>query len=526
MSRTFFLVVLLYALALVLSIKGSSLWADEAFSAWLASHDSLRSFGWSLFHGDSSDLQMGLYYLYLFGWVKVFGFSEYALRSANIPFIFLFSFALMAVSWIVFRTRTAWVAAALLPFVWHYAGEARPYMAILALATAACGCVLAFVRPGRVADTRLPWICLSCILAGACFHMLFLLVVPPLALIGYLGSRGNGDTRPWQLWILPLKSFALPFLTLAAFLAFTFLRGTAYDYPRPGVRQMASVFYELSGLEGFGPNRKFSLDFHPFLPWLVPATVCLIAALFCVFNSVRRTRSGTRQPDTGVDTGMITLVLGSALGLALAEILVLSFAIGKQVDVRHLAAIVPLIIFMLIAVSAGRSASSIGATVLLSLVWITADIRTAVIQQYQKEDYRDAVAAALRIQQRTGASVVLVSDPVGAAYYGMNVEGAAPCYPIRQACRDAFAKVTWGHTGLGIAAERWPESRIGGWLAVQRQEGKPVLVFAQLDRAHQASAWWPEIRQSAVAAVTPVHGFDLDLLKERALVSGPARAEP
>jgi hypothetical protein len=514
MSRTFILVALIYALALTLSIQGSSLWADEAFSAWLASHESLRGFGWSIFHGDSSDLQMGLYYLYLFGWVKIFGFSEYALRAANIPFIFLFSFSLIATSWVVFRTRIAWIAPALLPFIWHYAAEARPYMAILAMSTAAGACVLAFVRSPDTPSRKLPWICLTCIFIGACFHMLFLLAVLPLAVIGYCGSRGNADNQRWRMWILPLKSFAAPFVALAGFFVFTFLRGTAYDYPRPGLRQMVSVFYQLSGLEGFGPNRKFSLDFHPFLFYLVAAAACLMTALFFIWMAARRVPRETN----------LMLPLGLAAGLAVLEIVVLSFAMRKQIDVRHLAAIIPLILFLLMAASTGLRPSAITGMALLSLLWVAADVRMAILPEYQKEDYRDAVTAALQIQQKTGAPVVLVSDPVGAAYYGMNVEGTAPCYPIRQACGEAFAKVTWRHRGFGVAAERWPESRIDAWLAAQRRQGKSVLVFAQLDRAHKESAWWPELNQNAIAETTPIHGFDLDLLKNTGLVSGAVTA--
>src|SRR5262249_16179582 len=88
------------------------------------------------------------------------------------------------------------------------------------------------------------------------FHMLLLLVLPPLALIA-LAHRGS----PWREWLPAAGLLALPFLALAGYFVFTFARGTAYDYPSPGARQMVSVFYELSGLAGFGPNRKFSLDF-------------------------------------------------------------------------------------------------------------------------------------------------------------------------------------------------------------------------------------------------------------------------
>jgi hypothetical protein len=477
----------LYALALIASINGSSLWADEAFSAWLASHHTLAGFWNSLIHGDSSDLQMGLYYLYLFGWAHLFGASEYALRAANIPFICLFAYSLVWTSVRIFRSRIAWIAPAMLPFIWHYAAEARPYMAMLAFGSAAFAALLGFVESPR---RHYSWICLVAILLGSGFHMLLLLALPPLALIAY--ARRDS---PWREWLPAVRVLALPFLALAAYFAFTFARGTGYDYPNPGLRQMVSVFYELSGLAGFGPNRKFSLDFHAYLAPLAIGSVMLMAGLLLAARSLGKT------------------ALGAGAGLALVEVVILSAATGKQIDVRHLAALVPLFLFLLMAALARPTRTAAAGLVLLSAVWTIADIRLAMLPEYQKEDYRDAVAAALSIQRKTGAVIAIAADPVGAAYYGMDVEGAAPCYPIRQDCREAFNRVPWrANAAAAVEADRWPSSSIDAWLAALKARHTPVLVFAQRDRAHARSAWWPVLAADAGHSITHVHGFDLDVL--------------
>src|SRR4051812_20736322 len=70
-----------YTPALILSISSYSLWTDEAYSALLASQTSLANLGHSLLSGGSSDLQLSLYYLYLFLWAKLFGSSELAIRA-------------------------------------------------------------------------------------------------------------------------------------------------------------------------------------------------------------------------------------------------------------------------------------------------------------------------------------------------------------------------------------------------------------------------------------------------------------
>jgi hypothetical protein len=501
-SRTTALLALLYALALIASINGSSLWADEAFSAWLACHHTLAGFWTSLIHGDSSDLQMGLYYFYLFGWVHLFGSSEYALRAANIPFIFLFASSLVCASIRIFHSRFVWIVPALLPFVWHYAGEARPYMAILAFGTAALAALLGFIEDPKA---QFPWFCLSAIFLGSCFHMLFLLAVPPLVLIAYLSRHTASRHTAWKAWLPAAKVFALPFIALAAYFAFTFARGTAYDYPQPGLRQMVSVLYDLSGLGGFGPNRKFSLDFRAYIVPLAIGGSLLALGLFLAGLSLRK-------------AALSKTALGAAALLAAFEVVILTAVTGKQIDVRHLAAVIPLFLFLILGALARPTRTAVASLVLLGAAWLIADTRLAMLPEYQKEDYRDAVSAVLSIQKNTGAMIAIAADPVGAAYYGMEIEGAAPCYPIRQDCRQAFEMVPWGaaspaHAPAAVEADRWPSSSIDAWLAALHNHHTPVLVFAQRDRAHARSAWWRVIAADKGDLVTHIHGFDLDLLK-------------
>jgi hypothetical protein len=145
-----------YALALSLSLNGYSLWTDEAFSAWVVSHGSFTDLVRSLLAGDSSDIQMGLYYAWLFWWSRLFGAGELALRAANTPFILIFSLSLTWISWRIFRSRVAWLAAGMLPFIWQYAAEARPYMALLAFSAAALAAFLGsnHLRPFRFPSSR------------------------------------------------------------------------------------------------------------------------------------------------------------------------------------------------------------------------------------------------------------------------------------------------------------------------------------------------------------------------------------
>jgi len=495
---------LCYALALALSISGSSFWTDEAFSAWLASHETLRSLMNSLFTGDSSDLQTGLYYIYLFFWAKLFGTGELALRSANIPFLLIFSLALVWTSWSVFKSRLAWLVAAMLPFVWHFASEARGYMAILAFSAASLAALLGFIRNNDASNTKkFPWICLTCVLLGSMFHMLFLLAAAPILWIAASAYFSDSNKPRWRQWIVPLATFTLPFCALAAFFVFTFTRASiGYDYPRPGLRQMASVLYELAGMFNFGPNRKLSLDFRPYLVPVIIGGLGLLLGAISIIGPALRNR-----------TDRLVRTLITAALLCFIEVVTLSFALGKQFDARHLAALVPVVLFLLLGlITQAKPRVRVLAMVLLGGTWLVADLRGAWLPEYQKEDYRAAVRVALAIHNQTGAVIALASDPVGFAYYGLGVRGPAPCYPMVTSCEQAFRRVPWQYTVEGIDANTWSRPQIVSWLSSYGQTNRPVEILVQLDRAHRYSPWWPILASYSNAPRQEVHGFEIVLL--------------
>jgi hypothetical protein len=495
---------LVYALALTASLNSYSLWTDEAFTAWVVSHRTLGSLAHSLWTGDSSDLQMGLYYVYLFLWTRLFGAGELALRTANIPFILIFSIALVWTSWRIFRSRVAWLAVGMLPFLWQYAAEARPYMALVAFSSGAFASLLGFMQAGLPpARTRkFPWLCLACIFVGSLFHMLFLLAAAPLLTVALLYSR-TGPRIIWSQWIKPLAAFAVPFLALAAFFLWTFHRpAIAYDYPHPSLKSMASVFYELAGLLPFGPNRKFSIDFRPYAVPVALGVAVFLAGLAAAITS--RFRNWKDDP--------LLIGFGAAALLAFIESVALSVVTGKQFDARHLAALVPVFLFLLIGMMARPARASTVSMILLGAVWLAADMRTATLPEYSKEDYRDAVAAAVSVHDRAGTEIVLAADPVAPAYYGLDVKGAAPCDPFVQSCDDAVRMTPWARSVPAFAASHWPRTYILSWLERQRARGIPVAVLVQLDRSHRNSPWWPILAEYTNAPRTQVHGFEIVLL--------------
>ncbi len=489
-SYIWILSALVYALALTLSITSQSLWTDEAFSAWLAAHRTFSALLHSLGTGDSSDLQMSLYYVYLFFWSKLFGTGEYALRAANIPFILIFSYSLVWTSLRIYQSRLAWLAPALLPFVWAYAGEARPYMALLAFSTAALASLLGFISFGV---KKFAWLFLTWVLLGTLFHMLMLLVALPALVIAW-------PTRKWRSWRVPLAAFGIPFLALAVFLAWTLARHQLqYEYAKPGIKQMASVFYELTGFSGLGPNRKLSLDFRSHIVSLaLGGSAILAGSAFAIYRELR------------ARANPVLHALSLAACVACVEPVILAVITGQQPDARHLSALVPLFLFLLTGVLAQHTRVAGAAMFLLAAGWLTADVRSAIFPEYGREDYRKAVAAAIAIHQRTGADIVLDADPVAAGYYGLDLRGEAPCFPFVQNCSAALDQVPWARTVPAIDAEVWPRNRILDFLASARS---PVVVIDRLNRVRRTSPWHPILAAHPEAEREQVHGFDIVLLE-------------
>lgn len=499
-----------YSAALILTIRSGSLWTDEAFSAYMAGQRTLGSFVSTLLAGDSSDLQMAVYYLYLHCWTAVFGSSEVALRAANVPFIVVFAFTFVWTSWRVFRSRWIWIAPALMPFLWTYAGEARAYFALVALGAVAFGCLLAwFERPSEKERRFLPWLVLGSLFLGSTFHMLMLLAVVPLLAIMFIYGRPLEGNFDWAAWKPALRAFALPFLSLMTYIGWTFFRGTAYDYARPGILSMGSIFYRLLGLTAFGPNRRYDIPFSPYLPAIIAASLVLLIALAGVMAVGLHTKNRVRL-----------VSLFCAFLLAMLQVVALSVILQKQVDVRHLGAVVPLLMILLVAALSEPSGRKIfnlsrASALLLATLWACADFRLLFLPEYKEEDFRSAVNKAVAIYGQSKADIALVADPAGGGYYGLRLQGERPCFPWVDTCAEAEKKVAWIEKAPAVYALPWKKPQITAWLDARSRTATPVVVIISRGRHPSVldSDWWPVLRSSPPSIQYSVQGFSIYFLE-------------
>ena len=332
----------------------------------------------------------------------------------------------------------------------------------------------------------------------------------------FLASREGAFSFRWRDWNLPVISFAVPSAALAAFLVYTFARGTAYDYPRATLKATAAIFYDLAGFVSLGPDRRFTAVTGTNTSLLVFCGAVLVCAtVLAIIASWRSIGSSLRSRASR------WLFLASTL--AVAEVVVLSMVTHQQLDQRHLAALVPIFLFLLLAVLAVQSRLTAIAILLIAGTWSVADVRGAIMPIYQREDYRDAVQLVLALHDKYGGDVVVATDPVAPAYYGLWVTGSSPCAPFTIACDDALNQVAWPGRVRGIEAADWPREQIDRWVALERKRDRPVIAIIELDRSHRHLAWRFAIPDQPAVQLTEVHGFTIAFVPP---VGGGIRPNP
>ena len=170
-----------------------SLWLDEAVSA---NHARLGLGGlWTVI--TSHDPNMGLYYVLLHFWTRVFGYSEAAVRSMTVV---LAGFA-VPVMYLLGRRlfgRSAGIVAALLlavaPFFVQYEQTARSYaLVVLLVLLSSYFFVAELEKPSRA--TLVAYVLASVLAVYAHYFAAFVLVVQALTLIAV--RRRGAVTAAW-----------------------------------------------------------------------------------------------------------------------------------------------------------------------------------------------------------------------------------------------------------------------------------------------------------------------------------------
>jgi hypothetical protein len=418
-KQTYYGAIALLALLVgALAVTNQSLRIDEGSAALKAMEPSLGGWWHNLRSEGNSNLQLIGELFYLWGWEKIFGASEVALRASNIPF---FAGGVVALAWGMGPRRVAQTTVVLLAltnaFLWYYLSEARPYIVLFGFASLTAACLLRLVQEPDDSAPAAVWFRLFCAgLIGLCATSL---IAVPWAL-GAIGAFLYWS-GPRALGRCALRCKAASGLLIAALAGFGLyylwtlqLGARASAVGRTGWMNVGFIFYELLGLAGLGPGELDLRTRGPgamsaFLPLIILGAILALALLLAGFFAVQR-----RIEKRHVWFFTIAVVLPCVLVFAAG-------AFGQMRLVgRHLT---PLLPFLLALMAAGL-ASLLSepalwqrslAVAMLGIIPISAwQIRLA--PRHRRDDYR-TVAAIARDAIQSEKQVWWLADVSTGRYY-------------------------------------------------------------------------------------------------------------
>jgi hypothetical protein len=396
-------------------ITPQSLWLDEFGTVAVAEAGTLSQW-WERFRQwPNSNIQMPLYHLYVFGWTKVFGFSEYALRLSNWP---LFVLAEAMLIWTFRRFALFAVVLCLLssfhPLVWYYLDEARPYIMVFLGAVWTFGSLAGLFSKihgdGTVGYS--PWIFAAGVVLLSGSNMVGVFWAAAAVLLAS-ALHWRGDPALLRRYSWPYMALFAALAALAVFYAYTLTRGArATALYETNVLTFAFSGYELLGLSGLGPGRLElrAQGLSALREWLVPLCLGSIVLAAGLLHGlfVLKAFIGPRR---------VAAVL-AALFLPLIFITAVGFLMHWRVVGRHSMPIVPVVSMLLsLSVAAliadGRRGSLLGAVLIMSTVLVSGVLMSSA--RHAKDDYR--LAALITKEALADGQTVWWAAIEGARYY-------------------------------------------------------------------------------------------------------------
>lgn len=438
--------VLLALTVSLLAMTSQSLWIDEAYIATKAAQPTLAGW-WRLMQHSGGDLQMPFYTFYVWAFAKIFGFSEWALRAANIP-IFVIGFTAFVTAFPKPQRFFAAAVASLCPFAWYYLDEARPYAMQLGSSLLIFGAIYRLcgdtpLEPARARNWLTAFwlgiivLCgshlLGVIWAGAALFALLLLLSPKplfqlfrnhwqicvsaLILLAALAC--------YYVWTIKFGTRSLDAGDKSGGAALTAVKSAAHFRQGfgggTGLTSTAYLIFDLLGFSGLGPGKleiragRLSAFRHFAAPLALFALTLFSLLALWLPRMIRRPGLPKR------------LALAFVVVLPLLLLTLAGHFVGFLVLSRHCTPLMPAILFVFSlalcsACSSGRASLKILSVAFLVLSLLSClSIRFAA--RHQKDDYRDAARTALAALDQ-GKKVWWSADDYGAAYYHLLVAAA------------------------------------------------------------------------------------------------------
>jgi uncharacterized membrane protein len=408
------------ALIGVIAVSNQSLWIDEGNSAMKAIQPSFMLFWEKMKELSGSDLQMPLYMGLLWAWEKIFGHSEYALRSLNIPFFTLSAGILLYLWDAERRLKLAFVfLMCFSPMLWVYLDEARPYIFQFFGATSILVALWNQAKTPHL-NKNLAIFCIGALalcgssLTGVIFTFWFglaflFILIRQHAWRSIFSSKQN-------LVSLIVTSIGLSGLGLYFF--WTLSQGArASGVGKTDLLSIGFCFYELLGFSGLGPDR-LSLREHGITslkPFFLPLTSLVIALTAFGISSALYITKSSRMHRTKI-------FIFAAVFCGAVSMVAVGYIAHFRVLGRHLMPILP---FVLLLVSLGlmhlwQSDKKLSRAVVLTicLLLILSSLSTRFSPRFAKDDYRTAGQIA-KSSHEDGKTIWWAADTATANYYGL-----------------------------------------------------------------------------------------------------------
>ena len=412
-------------------IKKESLWIDEAGSAVKTLSESPLGVWEELWAEKNSNLHLPAYHYYLWGFARLFGRSEYALRLSNLPWM-LTGFVLLVLGSAP-RKRPAqarWLTLFLItsPFLFYYTNEVRPYAMQFGLA------VSAFVGMIRVMSDPRPSFWAWFMASGAVllawttiYGLAWWLVILPFWLGKTPSQKKVEQQNAVTVFLLAGGLSAL------LFHAWILSAGAkASPVGETGLTSLGYAFCEWTGGAGFLPGRsQLRSGIMPQAKELGLAGLCAgLTFLLLVVGLVqsRNMRGGGLFPSAWVFP---------SFGILASGILRKFRLVG-----RHFTPVAPSFFWFLSLGPQSRPRwhwTRVSAISLLGL-WVFSDYRLATEASFRKDDYR--AAAHYILVNRDGTEVVWwAADSAAARFYG--VQPVLPLMSLSEASLKTMPQPTW-----------------------------------------------------------------------------------
>lgn len=420
-NRQVYLVVAVVSAAMACAmITPQSLWIDEGGAAFIAIAPNLSSWWHRMRLQQDAYLQQIFQSFYLWGWEKIFGHSEIALRASNVPW---FATGVTMLGYGIGADRVRRWCIVLLALtnahLWYYVSEARPYVVLFAFSSM----LAAFLArlsdsPSEVTQSGLRFRLFCVGVAGTCATTLVGVpwAVGSAAAFSLIVGRKTFIATLGRFWISTTLTL-LVMLTFGFYYFWTIQAGfRATNVGKTGVSNAVFACYELLGLAGLGPAR-FDLrqtGARAFIPYLL--ILLLACALLLLVWRAALNRSEMKPCFTWRFVG--AAVFAPFLMLLLAGMIMQMRLLG-----RHFTPLLPYILMIeavgLQALLSKPRAMSRVAGVALVLILLTSALEIRLCSRHKRDDYRSASLLA-RTASKSGNTVWWVADQNTGAYYNVD----------------------------------------------------------------------------------------------------------